>query len=536
MRENTVSEAELRRRLAWLLVFRGAVATLLLVLTLGADLADWPLRRISELLYGVVVGTYLVVLVLGVLVRNQVAPVILGAAHLAAAVLLAFIVVASTGGSQSPFSFLYLLAILDGAIVGGRKAALAAASAAGIAYGVGLVLQLYGALPTGWRGETSARGALALFVIHLAAFYLIALLGGHLAELWQQARRAAVSAQSSLDYIRDVHAEVLGALPVGVLTTDEQGRVRTANAAAEAILGVGSGVLQGAAIPEALRAFSEQAQPSGEVVIERHGDERHLRVHGADLSGLGLGDGRSALARVLVVEDWTAYRALEEDLRANERLASLGAMAAGLAHELRNPLAAISGAVELLQRNDDGVDPRLQQIVLREIERLNRLVEDFLAYAKPAPPELRATDLRALAEELLEVVRQDRMGKTPVRLDAPPTLVADVDPEQLRQVLWNLLRNALESSPPEQPVTLRLSEVADGVCIEVLDRGPGLSEAARQRLFEPFHTTKSGGSGLGLAVVRRIVDGHGGRVEVVNRDGGGAAAAIRLPASSGEAA
>ena len=178
----------------------------------------------------------------------------------------------------------------------------------------------------------------------------------------------------------------------------------------------------------------------------------------------------------------------------------------------------------------------MQQIVLREIERLNRLVEDFLAYAKPAPPELRATDLRALAEELLEVVRQDRMGKTPVRLDAPPTLVADVDPEQLRQVLWNLLRNALESSPPEQPVTLRLSEVADGVCIEVLDRGPGLSEAARQRLFEPFHTTKSGGSGLGLAVVRRIVDGHGGRVEVVNRDGGGAAAAIRLPASSGEAA
>ena len=239
------------------------------------------------------------------------------------------------------------------------------------------------------------------------------------------------------------------------------------------------------------------------------------------------------IGRVINFQDLTELRRLEGLARRSERLATVGQLAAGIAHEIRNPLASISGSIELLSQSaptsDD--DRALMAIVLREIDRLNLLITELLEYANPRPRALAPVDLAVVIDDVSAVLRQDRSwGPVTVTATTAPPLALTGDAAQLRQVLWNLARNACEAAAAGGGhVELRGARTADAVVLEVTDDGPGVAPEHVAHIFDPFFTTKRKGTGLGLATCHAIVAEHGGTIEVDSKVGRGTTFTVRLP-------
>lgn len=233
-----------------------------------------------------------------------------------------------------------------------------------------------------------------------------------------------------------------------------------------------------------------------------------------------------------IAHDITDRRAMQEQIARAERLADLGRMAANIAHEIRNPIGAIVNSINVLRQPHALRDHRLLDIVSEEADRLNTIIADFLMFARPPARVAVACDVAELLHTTVLLFR--RGGKSwdhvEVGISCPPELPAVLaDPNQMRQVLWNLLVNAVEATPVPQPVDIEASLSEDGqtVTISVIDDGPGVPEP--EDVFEPFYTTKPHGTGLGLAVVARIVRDHGGFVGVENTRGRGARFTVGLP-------
>jgi signal transduction histidine kinase len=223
---------------------------------------------------------------------------------------------------------------------------------------------------------------------------------------------------------------------------------------------------------------------------------------------------------------------IEEQLRRAERLSALGELSAGLAHEIRNPLGAIRGTAEILQ---DGIDPEdkrfeFARILVREVDRLNQVVEDFLRFARPVPPARERCDLLPLVEEVFGLARPlaERCG---VRLELAPGEAPPVpgDRGQLRQVFLNLALNAVQAMPAGGTLTVSATPADGAVRIAFADTGGGIAPENLPKVFNPFFTTRREGTGLGLAIVQRIVQGHGGRIDVASRMGEGATFIVTLP-------
>jgi two-component system sensor histidine kinase PilS (NtrC family) len=247
-----------------------------------------------------------------------------------------------------------------------------------------------------------------------------------------------------------------------------------------------------------------------------------------------LGRAGEAVGTAIIFQDLTQLRAMEEKVARSERLADLGRLAAGLAHELRNPLASMMGAQELLTQAPglDGEYRRLMEIALRESTRLSLLVTRFLEFARPTPPRRTTCDLAAVVGETLEVFKNDPAA---ARIDLAQDLAparTDADADQLRQVLWNLLLNAAQAAGEgERPGHVRVACGQDGLgaFLVVDDDGPGVAPEDRERIFLPFFTTKPLGTGLGLANVHQLVDAHGGTIAVEPAPTGGARFRVRFP-------
>jgi len=225
---------------------------------------------------------------------------------------------------------------------------------------------------------------------------------------------------------------------------------------------------------------------------------------------------------------------MEEAMRRSDRLAVVGGLAAGLAHEIRNPLAAMTGSVELLGGSAGLVESerRLLQVVRKEGQRLEALVRDFLSFAKPASPQLGAIDARNLVLETAELFRAeaDRLGVT-LTVEAQPGVGLRADGPQLKQVLWNLLGNAADATPPGGHITVALKRAGGQAVLAVTDSGAGIASEDLARIFDPFFTTKERGTGLGLAIVHRVVEAHGGRISVQSEPGKGSTFSVSLPAA-----
>lgn len=241
------------------------------------------------------------------------------------------------------------------------------------------------------------------------------------------------------------------------------------------------------------------------------------------------------LAERLRVE---AGRAVIAEARADraERMAALGRLAAGLAHEIRNPLGSIAGSIQLLRDNPglSDEDKQLCEIVQREAERLNDLVTDMLDLTRRRDPVVAEVDVSSVAREVVALAAKSGRGGSDVGVEYRGLERAEVraDPAQLRQLIWNLVRNAVQASNPGDVVVVSIETEAAGFVLSVADQGPGIDEAARERLFDAFFTTRSHGTGVGLAVVKAIAEAHGFSIEVESREGQGATFRVHLAAAA----
>ncbi|ABC80401.1 two-component system sensor histidine kinase NtrB [Anaeromyxobacter dehalogenans] len=518
------AEPGLHRKLVWLTFFRLVTVTVLLG---GTALVGWQVGGEAggylAPLYGVVGATYAGSLVFAVALRRNTGLVAVAYVQIALDVAIATAVGALTGGVESVFVFMFSLAVVNGAILLYRRGAMAAAGMALLGY---LVM-----LAATWR-----PGAVPVVTVfaHGTAFLVTAALASYLAEMLRSAGERLAEREGDLEAITALHESIVQSLTSGLVTVDRAERVTFLNAAAEQVTGIPMERALGQPVREVLPFQAGTGRDEIEWVNAR-GERLTL---GYTMFPL-VGRGGTGIGSAAIFQDLTRLRTMEQAFQRSERLADLGRVAAGLAHELRNPLASMAGSVELLraQAAPDGDERRLLDIVLREASRLDELVTEFLRFARPAPLRPGSVELSGLLDDALRVFAHDpaAVGLLVARsLDPAP---AACDPDQIRQVVWNLLRNAAQALGDGRGARIEVScGVEDGgAWFAVGDDGPGIPAAELERIFLPFHTTKERGTGLGLAVVQRIVDAHGGRVEVRSTPGEGARFTVHLPGPAGVA-
>jgi len=515
-------------RLKWLLVFRVVVVTVLLVssMLVRASTDEALFARAAVALYVVAGAAYSSILFGALLLRAKptLAPAV-AYSQLFADALIASALVWLTGGAESVFVFIYSLSVLNAAVVLGRRAALVLAGGSALLFAAVAVL----AAPT-----ISPRLLLPPVLTNGASFFLVAALSGYLTSQLTKASARLQDARAEIVKLEGLYAAVLGSLPSGVMSVGATGDVVFVNAAGQDILGLASRDLLGQAVSRVASSLhpllSRADNARFEVEVDIGG--RGRRILGGNVAPLvGIDDP----GRVVVFQDLTELRRLQEDMARTERLAELGRLAAGLAHEIRNPLAAMIGCLQLLAADSPapGSDnARLLSIVQREAERLSGLVQAFLTYARPAEPLRQRLAVRQLLDEAVAAARYGLRSST-IEFLPCPDLWVQADANQLRQVLWNVITNAdaVGASLGRQlRITVAAEVDGDAVAMVIDDDGPGIPEELRQRIFEPFFTTRPDGNGLGLATSHQLVTRNGGVMGVQRSPTlGGARFSIRLP-------
>jgi two-component system, NtrC family, sensor histidine kinase PilS len=536
---------ELRRRITYLMLFR----VVLITLVLGATtLLSWMSQGSitsghSVAINGIIATTYLLTIVYALALRRGLESPRLADLQLAIDLVIASVLIHATGGAESAYTFFFPLAIIGAATVRYRRGAIAVAAAGGLLFLAVSVLGWWEVIPA-LRGQPFRPGDLtSIELARAVALNLAAIVGvGFLAvNLGGQLERTSATLESQRSAAADLltlHGDIVRSLTSGLITVGCDDVVLTANRAACEILGVTAVDAVGAPLADVLPGLEAPLStiaPNGalqraELHVERGGRELML---GASVSPL-TNHRHETLGRVVHFQDLTELKQMEEHMKQAERLAVIGSLAAGVAHEIRNPLASISGSIELLRKAPQADDDSrsLMEIVTREIDRLNGLISELLDYTNPRPLKPAQFDLAELVRDTLRVFGQDRgFSSVEVSLqEEDGSVELSADPEKIRQVLWNLLRNAAEAaSQGGGHVTVRLRGREEGVELEIADDGPGIPKENLGRVFDPFFTSKSSGSGLGLATVHNVVAGHGGRIRVESEPGQGAKFVTYLP-------
>jgi two-component system, NtrC family, sensor histidine kinase PilS len=548
-----MNSTDLRRRVAWLIGIRAIISTILLggaivaQVTAPGSFPVNPFFFLVALTYGLTIAYALTLRFVDRfhwLIDIQLA--------IDAVIVSAFIYF--TGGITSYVSSLYVLPIVAASVVRFRRGGLLVACASAVLY-VAIVFTQFltaaGILIDPWLSAErvvlpTAGTAQYTVATNLFGFFAVALLSGSLADKVRSAGVRLEQASTELADLQALNQHVIDSLPSGLATTDRQQRILTFNRGAEAITGLPFASVVGRQVSEVLQLpkFLAESLDIGHVPAApgrrfefrfRRGDDRGEIDLGLGVAHLQTPGGRAGY--LITFQDVTDIKKLERDARLQQRLAAVGEMAAGIAHEIRNPLASMSGSIQILRQELplSAEQEQLMDIVLRESERLNSSIRSFLAYARPQRFEIARFDVRrALNDTALLLrnsaeVRDDHL----IDLDVPGSeLWFEADENQIKQIVWNLATNGLRAMPDGGRLKLAgtFEQASDSLVITVQDAGIGIEPEELDALFQPFHGSFAKGSGLGLAIVHRIVTDYNGEIQVSSRRGEGTAVSVRLPA------
>ena len=440
-----------------------------------------------------------------------------------------------TGGVDSLFSFLYLLILVGASVLLRQRDLLFAASAASILYGSLLDLQYYGYLPQlgGHSFSVGADGREVFYAVfvNVFAFFLTAFLSGTLSERLRRSEEALEQKEIDFAELEILNRAILTNITSGLMTVNTLGRIRSFNDAAEKITGLSLRQVYNRDVGTIFPDLGIENNHALNITPRGQGTflgKEGRKVLGFSTSPLRYGRGQE-LGVLVIFQDLTHLVEMEEKLKRSDRLAAIGRLAAGMAHEIRNPLASISGSVQLLMEESlvSEEDRRLMGIVVREADRLGGLLTDFLHYAKPTRPIPETLDVAIVFDEVLALAESDRRFKgMHIERQYHPGQRVVADRKQLHQIIWDLLLNAVEAADGRGTLRLGVEDDTGGLFVE--DSGPGIPDEVIERIFEPFFTTKDNGIGLGLATVHSIVEANGGQIEARQGAGGGARFVIRL--------
>jgi two-component system sensor histidine kinase PilS (NtrC family) len=452
-----------------------------------------------------------------------------------------------TGNLYSPYTALYILVISAASIFLGARGTLVMAVGCAALYTATMLGLTAGWFGGGGGGLTAATLAKTAEVTgwNIVAFLVVGLLAARLAQRQTLSEVQMREATHALVSLRALHERIVESIRSGVITTDLERGVYTVNRAAEEMTGYAAADLRGQDVSILFGNIKERVEESLRSAAEGHVSPRYeaecltpegfLIKLGYNISPLSSEKGETT-GLVITFQDLTDIRSMEETSRRQERLSAVGRVAAGIAHEIRNPLAAMRGSIQVLRSELEADAPQreLMDIVLSESDRLNRIITDFLTYARPRKFSLAECDLREPLRETFALLRHSPELLDGHRLeeDLPEEpLLAMADAEGVRQVFWNLTRNALKAMPDGGTLRAGMRRTAPGSArITFTDTGRGMTPSQVERLFEPFSSSTTGGTGLGLSIVYQIIRDHGGTINVRSREGHGTTITIELPA------
>ncbi|HJX66153.1 MAG TPA: ATP-binding protein [Polyangia bacterium] len=545
---------EALRTVTYLMLVRTALATVLmmsvviLALTLGSpETLSGPFGRF---VFALLATTYVATLAYALGLGRIQDPVRFADIQIGVDLVLVTLLIHATGGAQSGYTFLYLVDVVAVSLLPKRFSPGNVAAASALLF-VGISLLGYLRILPPITGQTVFPWDLTLeelvfrLVVYLAGVVSVAALGMSLYAKTREARERLAQHERIAGDLASLHQNTIRCLSAGLVTTTLDGTMTSINDAACEILGIGTPapvgqrlerLIPGMAIVMAEDLLLGRVIRQEVEAVHANGSPRCLAVSATPLSDH---TGR-IVGRVIHFQDLTELRSMEGAVRRSERLAGIGRLAANIAHEIRNPLASISGSVEVL-RKQPGTDAEARQLIdiaVREVDRVNGLISGLLDYARPRTEDRQRLDLGEMVNEIAKVFEQERRSvEVRVVVDAEPGVAVEGASGQLRQVLWNLLRNAVTAMPGGGRVRLAVSrrDRTNGVSEAVLsvsDTGIGIPHEDLDHIFEPFFSRRADGTGLGLAITARIVEDHKGSIEVSSEVGKGTTFVIRFPAAT----
>jgi len=546
-----------RRRLQWFMLCRVLVASFFLGTVAIAQFrhGDSLLRPELVWIYALAVCVYLLSLVYVLLLPalRDLKPFV--CVQIALDLLCIAVLLLATGGIDSMFAFMFSIEIIAASILLYWTGGIAAAASASMLYSATVVLQRMGILVSPIAPETliSDYSGVPLYfpiIVNTSSFFLVGLLGSFLADQNRRSRQKLAQQLVDISNLEALNENIIQSITGGLITLDLQRRVVGFNRAAADITGLSPKQVRERpfdlvfpGLDLGLRQFYENAR------IAPLRIERSCKLPGGDERFLGfsisiLRDSREAAIGVIIsFQDLTGFRELQASLQRMDRLADMGRLAADFAHEVRNPLASISGSVQVLRQSLrlDHEDERLMDIVVRESGNLSRLIADFSRFARPEGKERQRLVIKAVADEVLEMFSNSPEYNSGVSLvnSLGPDVCIEANEQQFRQLLWNLVLNAAQAigsqgrieidcrsretgfACPANIERLYGTSASDWVELQVRDTGCGIPHAVLDRIFDPFYTTKDRGFGLGLSIVQNIIEAHEGLIMAESSPGQG---------------
>ena len=421
----------------------------------------------------------------------------------------------SSGLNQTLFLFMYLLTIILAGLVFQLRGALLIAALCSISFTVG-----------SWFGpEVKAMAFLFMLVLNNIAFFSMAGLAGYLSDQLNLFAEKIESQNISLRTIRRLNELIVETIPLALMTVDGTGQIYQYNPGAMQLFGFDE--LEEKNLFNLIPQLQNRIHKKLELSLQQNSEEALWEIQFLEQESEF-----SNNTYLVIIEDLTEKRKLEFAVRQSEKMAAVGGLAAGIAHEIRNPLAGISGSIELLSQTfatDD--DKKLGKIIIREIDRLNNLISEFLDFAKPEKPPMDRIDIKRVLEECLTQAERSVQFPVEIKKNIPETVEVIGFSDKLKQAFLNIIINAFQAMEKSNQKIFEITVKTenDHLILKFADSGSGMKPETLKRIFEPFHTTKPKGTGLGLAITHKILESHSAKVFVESQEGLGTQVSIWFP-------